>query len=260
MSVVSSMTAQNDAATPAVRNSEQTFWEARAETRWGRYITAIVRQAILAAHAKFSRPGKCLDVGCEGGRWCKLLDDIGWQVTGIDVNPVALGLCQERHRSVRCILVDKADRQFPVETASIDLLLCLEAPVADCPWFPGEAARVLRPDGQLVGTCLNLTSWRAFPRNLKSAVTRSRRFYVKSYLSLTKSLRSCGLHIDSARGCCWAPFGRESNSRWIPAATKVERWLRLDKLTAISPWVIYNATRLPPANERNRHVESKPPK
>jgi hypothetical protein len=68
--------------------------------------------------------------------------------------------------------------------------------------------------------------------------------HFKSFSSQCKSLWANGIHIDSARGFCWASFGRESNSRFITVATSFESWLKLDKFTAVSPWVIYTATRL----------------
>jgi SAM-dependent methyltransferase len=255
MSVALSIPIRNESAQLAARNGEQTFWEVRAETQWGRYITAIERAAILSAQATFNRPGKCLDIGCEGGRWSTLLSGLGWQMTGIDIDPKTLRLCQERNRSMRCVLVGEGDRPFPIETDSMDLLLCLEVRVADFSWFPAEAARVLRPGGKLVGTSLNLLSWRGVAGTLKSTVNRCDRHYVKAYSSLRNSLRENGFHVDSARGCCWAPFGRESNSSWISLAAKMERWLRLDKLTDISPWVIYSATLSSPADAISSHKE-----
>jgi hypothetical protein len=58
---------------------------------------------------------------------------------------------------------------------------------------------------------------------------------------------------DSGRGFCQPTFGRESNSRFIAAAASVERWVKLDKFTAVSPWVVYTARGC-----RTRHARKQP--
>ena len=52
-----------------------------------------------------------------------------------------------------------------------------------------------------------------------------------------------GFHVDSARGCCWSVRAKATLVGFSLAA-KMGRWLRLDKLTAISPWVT-NTQRFP---------------
>jgi SAM-dependent methyltransferase len=231
-------------ALAANTGSPQTFWEQTAKTRWGQYVSEIEEEMLRAAAAAVPTPGSGLEIGCEGGRWCRLLIELGWQMTATDVDEEALRLCQARTPSLRCVLVQPSDRGIPVDSGSIDLLVCLEVPpVMNSDWFPGEAARVLKPGGQLVGSLNNQFSWRGITNRITSGLRRWDQFYSISYVAFQKSLTAAGFSIDDARGCCWAPFGRHSDSRWIPTAVALERRLGLRRLTHVSPWVVFRATR-----------------
>jgi SAM-dependent methyltransferase len=234
---------RQEPSTLAPAPDAQSFWEDAADTRWGKYVTAIERQALLATLNKFAAPGVGLELGCEGGRWCRFLDDLGWKMTGTDVDPVTLELCRQRNKSVRCILVGEQDSELPADRESIDLLVCLEVPVVESAWFPAEAKRVLKPGGRFVGSFLNLHSWRGVMANMKSTVLGRPKYYSMSYAAFRRSLRNHGFTVDYESGCCWPAFGRQSNSRWIPVATGAERILQLNRLPSISPWIVYTATR-----------------
>jgi len=215
----------------------QTLWERAAETRWGNYLTAIEEHALLIAHRHFKSPGTGLEVGCEGGRWCKLLVGLGWKMTGTDINPDTLKLCEQRNPTVRCILVNESDETLPVESRSVDLLLAMEVPVVEASWFIAEAQRVLKADGMLVTSVLNRHSWRGVAANLKSAWLGDRRYYNTTYTSRRRALQNGGFSLTHQCGHGWPPFGRMSNSPWIPTAVKWERRLGLHRLLAISPWI-----------------------
>jgi hypothetical protein len=161
-----------------------------------------------------------------------------------DVNPDSLRRCRERNSSIRCVLVGETDQVLPVDSQSIDLLACIEVqPVIHRPWFPVEAKRVLKPHGILVGSFANLLSWRGVAAQLKSFLIRSPRYYHSSYASFRSSLQQHGLSVTHETGCCWAPFHRKSDSRLIPLATGFERRLGLNRLTSLSPWIVFAATR-----------------
>jgi SAM-dependent methyltransferase len=184
------------------------------------------------------------EIGCEGGRWCRMLMELGWQMTATDIDANALRLCQLRTPSLRCILTQPSDQVIPAESASIDLLVCLEVPpVINSKWFYREAARVLRPGGQLVGSLNNVLSWRGATNRVTTALRRWQQFYSISYSNMRRSLHAHAFTIDEARGCCWAPFGRHSDSPWIPLATSLERRLGFQQLIHVSPWVVFRATR-----------------
>lgn len=222
-----------------------TQWEKVAETRWGKYITAVERHAILNAHSLFEKPTAALEVGCEGGRWTKLLDSLGWEMTSTDVNQKMLGTCQARVPRARCILVSSEEKTLPCETASLDLLLCIEVlPVAQSDWFMNEASRVLRPRGALVTVVSNSLSVRGCAYRMFTAFDAKRKqfrdesgIYRTTYRSWRKRLNETGFEVVHEEGMCWLPFSREGDSPLIPALTRLEQRLGIRRLTALSPSV-----------------------
>jgi ubiquinone/menaquinone biosynthesis C-methylase UbiE len=129
-----------------------TFWEKVAASKWGTYISDIEKRAILQAQALAGKPGHALEIGCGGGRWSKLLSDMGWRMVCIDINHETLSICQQKLPDAKCILAYPDGKVIPCGPDSADLLLCIEvAPVVESDWFLQEAGRVLREDGILVG-------------------------------------------------------------------------------------------------------------
>lgn len=80
-----------------------TFWEKAAITRWGSYLTEIEKAVILKAHQLSGLPGTALEIGCEGGRWSKLLSEAGWKVICTDIDVESLALCRKRIPDATCI-------------------------------------------------------------------------------------------------------------------------------------------------------------
>ncbi len=229
-----------------------THWEKVAKTRWGKYITAVERHAILNAHSLFEKPTSALEVGCEGGRWTELLDSLGWEVTSTDVNERVLDTCQARVPRARCILVSSEEKMLPCESASIDILLCIEVPlVSQSDWFTREASRVLRPGGALVTVVSNGLSLRGCAYRVLTAFDSKRKqfrnesgIYSTTYRSWRKRLNKTGFEVVREEGMCWLPFSRESNSPLIPALTRLEQSLGLRRLTALSPTVTLIARKI----------------
>jgi hypothetical protein len=72
-----------------------TMLEVVATTRWGRYTTEVAENALLAATEIAGTPGAALEVGCEGGRWSRLLSNMGWALTCTDIDADVLAVCQQ---------------------------------------------------------------------------------------------------------------------------------------------------------------------
>jgi SAM-dependent methyltransferase len=233
--------AAEDSGTPW---SDVEQYDRIAETRWGRYLTAIEKQAILTAHRHAAAPSVVLDVGAAGGRWSQLLSELGWRAICTDVNQRSLAICQHHLPDATCILVGQDDETLPAEDCSVGMILCIGVfAVMPSAWFLKEAARVLRPGGLLVGEFNNKCSVRG---GLKHALHRARRsagfdYYSTCYKSWKAGLRSKGFGIIQEEGMCWMPFSRSSDSWLIDPLVAMERKMGLTRVPDVSPWVVFVA-------------------
>ncbi|GJQ22980.1 MAG: methyltransferase domain-containing protein [Planctomycetia bacterium] len=83
-----------------------THWEKVAGTRWGAYTTEVEKRAILKAHDLSGESQTAIEIGCEGGRWSKLLTNLGWNMICVDINEAVLKICKKRIPTANCILVN----------------------------------------------------------------------------------------------------------------------------------------------------------
>ena len=219
-----------------------TYWETVAQTRWGSYLSGIEKKAIYKAHRLLKKPTKALEIGAEGGRWSRLLSDLGWTMTCTDINEKTLAICKERIPTANCILVKANDNTLPCESESLSLVLCIEVPPAiQAKWFPYETFRVLQKDGLIVGVFWNRFSLRGLIAHIKSIFTGSFDYYKFSYLFWKKRVQCGGFTFIHEEGYCWFPFSRTSNSAMVPFFVSLEGFLGLRKLPLISPWVVFVA-------------------
>ena len=218
-----------------------TYWEEVAQRPWGQYLTEVEARSILQAHHLASPPTLALDVGCGGGRWTKLLADLGWQMICTDVDPRALTLCQKRVPSAECILVSPDDATLPSPDAAVALLLCIEVHIIQREWFIREACRMLHRGGLIVGVFWNRLSWRGLYARFTSSLRNHEEYYKFPYAGWRQQLRAEGFTFLYEEGFCWPPFSRESTSSLALAGARMERFLGLHRLVALSPWVIFIA-------------------
>jgi len=229
--------------------SRRTYWDNVAETRWGAYLTAIERRVILKAQALAGHPQAAIDAGCGSGRWSKMISELGWKVTCLEISPGALEICRLNVPSAKGILTEPSDTSLPCETGSANLLLCIEAfPLIQADWFPTEARRVLAEDGIFVGVYMNRHSWRGLACQVKYRLKRDpfrNVFYTSAYSDWRRQLKQNGFELVHEESCSWGPFSRASNSMLVPAFTRFERLIGLSRLIAWSPWVVFIARKRP---------------
>ncbi len=215
-------------------------------TRYGRYASEIERRIILKAHSLVTKPTTALEIGCEGGRWSKLLSDFGWSMICTDIDQQSLTICQKRIPTATCIHMSPNESKFPCDTQSMGLVLCIEvAPVIHADWFIDEAFRVLRKGGWIAGVMWNRSSWRGLLYHSAPALrvkgSGNWYWYPLSYPLWRKRLCQRGFTLVHEEGYAWPPFRRTSNSPLVPIATSVERYLGLRKLVRLSPMIAFVA-------------------
>ncbi len=236
-------------AFPPPEWGEDTYWEKKARTRWGSYISEVEQRAILKANdlAKEAIAHTAIDVGCEGGRWSRLLIDLGWDVSCIDISPNELARCQRRLPTAKCILVDRHSTRLPCETEEVGLVLCIEVPAIASEWFCAEAFRVLYSGGLFMGVFANKLSFRGYFCHLISSLWGRNTYYMQypsSYPSWRRKFCSQGFKMIAEEGICWFPFSRGSNSALVPTFTKMEQYLGLRRLAIVSPWIVFIAQKV----------------
>ena len=188
-----------------------------------------------------AEPGAAFEVGCDGGRWCSVLAAYGWTVGGCDINRAAIELCRKRIPGGEFTVVQPGDTRLPVPDDSLNLLLAIEVPeVTQSGWFPAEAARTLRRDGQCIFCVHNGRSLRGVAYTVGRGLGRRRKYrnYYRDTLQEFRSrMEASGFVLGHLEGFAWFPFKRDSDSQLIPAAEKIEAMFGLRKLTGISPFV-----------------------
>lgn len=232
---------------PVQAHDETLQWEnIGTKSRFGRYSSEIERRAILKANTLVTRPATAFEIGCEGGRWSKLLSDFGWRLICTDIDQHALAICKERIPTATCVRVSPDETKFPCNTESIALLLCIQVwPVIPADWFIDEAFRVLQKGGLIVGVVMNRSSWRGllyhYVTPLRVRGSGQWYWFPFPYTAWRKEFCERGFTMVHEEGFGWPPFRRSSDSPLVPVAARIERYLGLRKLVSISPLIVFIA-------------------
>lgn len=178
-----------------------------------------------------------------------MLTERGWDMTCLDVNSQSLAICQANVPAAKCILARPRDRSLPLATGAAKIALCIEVvPLIEADWFQAEVHRVLADNGIFVGVYINGRSLRGLASRLKNRLVSgpgSYNFYQSCYTDWRQKLLQAGFEMEHEESCCWGPFTRNSNSPFVPAFTRMERTLRLYRVLAFSPWVVFIARKKP---------------
>jgi len=82
----------------------------------------------------------------------------------------------------------------------------------------------------------NKNSYKGLLYNLFTKRKTSYKFSAKEYQSILKENK---FEILYQKGYSWMPFKRDSNSNFIKYFNYLEKIFRLNKLTSVSPWVLF---------------------
>jgi len=101
-----------------------------------------------------------LDVGCGAGLLAEPLARLGSKVTGIDASPEVIAVARD-HAAAMGLAIDYRIGDVQELKGAFDLITCMEVieHVADPAVFVRALARRLAPDGLLIMSTPNATSW-----------------------------------------------------------------------------------------------------
>lgn len=218
----------------------------------GQYLDTVERQFILSTLARDPSVHRLVDLSGGSGRIAIPLVQHGFDVTVTDVSIIPLRRLRQKDRSIRAELVDPAASMLPLADASVDAALCIQVPfyVEDGRnWFFREVHRIIRPGGWLIMTSTNRLSYKGWLRRLLLVLGRMEpqswhRFeYVSTPVDLETRLHTAGFTVERHLGYNWAPTLRFSDTGLLPVYAAIERLVGLDRMPALSPWVITSARR-----------------
>ena len=109
--------------------------------------------------------GKLLEIGCGDGSMIARLREVGWDVEGLDVDPVSIESARARGLTVKH--GDLAGQSYPDESFDCVIMRHAQEHIPDPMDLLAECRRVLKPGGTLVSVVPNGASWehRHFGRN-----------------------------------------------------------------------------------------------
>jgi ubiquinone/menaquinone biosynthesis C-methylase UbiE len=216
--------------------TKETHWESAAKTRMGKYLTSLETAFIAKAFDPLTSRF-VIDIGAEAGRFSLLAANSKVSVVGIDIDAYSLRRLKQKNKDVTVVQADA--RHIPFKNSSFDEVFMVE--VLD--YIPqleetvGDCYRVLKADCPFVLSFGNQSSLKAKLRVLRG------KSYTHSYRTVMKSLSKTGFKVTDQLGYSWLPFGRMSQSRFVPLLAGAERIFGLRRLPRFSPWVMLSATK-----------------
>lgn len=138
-------------------NDEARDWDQRSEKMWEQGS----RKAVIPFVERYFKPqAHVLDVGCGSGYGSSKLDELGYDVVGIDISDEMVRIAQEARKENNIIFQQADVNNLPFEDATFDALLSIN--VIEWTKVPAktmsEMTRVLKRDGLLCAGILGPTA------------------------------------------------------------------------------------------------------
>jgi ubiquinone/menaquinone biosynthesis C-methylase UbiE len=216
--------------------SEETHWEKAAKTRMGKYLTQIETDFIFKSITP-SQTCTIMDVGTEAGRFSSIASDKNATVIGIDLDSYGLRRLKLRTKKVGVIQADA--RKLPMKDHTFDAIFMIEVLdyIPDLDETFAECHRTLKSNSTLIVSFGNKRSLKSQLRKLHG------KSYMHSYNRVMQSLSKTGFSVVRKMGYSWLPFGRTSESRFIPFLAMLEKIFALRRIPSLSPWVIVHSVK-----------------
>ena len=157
-----------------------------------------------------------LDVGCGGGDFMATMRELGWKVSGVETDPVAVERALGRQLDVH--LGDLETAGFADESFDAVTLAHVIEHVHQPLRLLAECRRILRPDGKLAITTPNSSSWahRHFGRDWRG-LEPPRHIHVFNPKNIRRLLEAAGLQPVRV-----ATFAINASAIW-PASAAIRR-------------------------------------
>jgi len=223
--------------------AEDYYWDHYNATTGGQYLDSQER-LIVNEFLDCYTPRLCLDIACGSGRFSLPIMERGIFVVAGDRDPIPIKKLNNKLSGSRnkektlCVLQIDAE-YLPFQDKVFDCVLSIQTVGSlDLQHFFSECNRILQGGGWLL---FNETNRRSYKAPIYRRIGSSTRFYRHSHSEICSMLMDSGFQIKKVTGMNWLPIKRDSNSRWIPFASKIECGLKLSNFPSISPWVFYVA-------------------
>lgn len=105
----------------------------------------------------FHRQGRLLDIGCGNGRWLRTMQEYGWQVYGVELNPRAAQLANAL--GVPTVCGTLLDARFPPASFDVVRLHYVFEHLTNPGETLDEVRRILAPGGRCYIRIPNIRSW-----------------------------------------------------------------------------------------------------
>ena len=192
------------------------FWDPAGEFRPLHLINP-VRTGYVAGRCQI-RGARVLDVGCGGGLLCEALQDLGAEVTGIDLAPAMLETAR-LHAAERGVAIEyqavQAEALAATYPGSFDVVTCMEMleHVPDPAAIVAALAALVHPGGAVFMSTLNRTP-KSFAQAIVAAeyllrlVPRGTHEYERLIRpsELARWGRDAGLTLQDVSGLTFDPF------------------------------------------------------